>query len=178
MINEAMTPEELFQKNVKLVGYCLKGVVRDHVVRSNEDDIWQEGAIGLWKACLKFNPNLGFQFATFAIPTIRNAINMWFRSERKWNRLPKISLDAPVDAESEKLTVGDMIEDPVKVDVSDSDFYKFLSTQRPRVQEVVALKAQGLSDKEIAFDLGITQSYTSRILSKVFREYVEWSGSE
>lgn len=70
--------EELFLANMKLVPY----IANQMAIRVTDDTI-QDGYIGLWKAALKFDESLGFQFATFAAPVIRNAIILAWRDRTR-----------------------------------------------------------------------------------------------
>ncbi|MBR4856559.1 MAG: sigma-70 family RNA polymerase sigma factor [Bacteroidaceae bacterium] len=101
--------EELFLSNMRLVPY-----VANQMAIQVTDDTIQDGYIGLWKAALKFDESLGFQFATFAAPVIRNAIVMAWRDR---TRTPdaEISLDQPylhdADGDTEVL-YSDTLADP------------------------------------------------------------------
>lgn len=46
----------------------------------NVDDMLQSAYEGLWKACLSFDESLGYQFSTYAVPTIKGQIMREFRS--------------------------------------------------------------------------------------------------
>lgn len=70
--------EELFLANMKLVPY-----IANQMAIQVTDDTIQDGYIGLWKAALKFDESLGFQFATFAAPVIRNAIILAWRDRTR-----------------------------------------------------------------------------------------------
>lgn len=65
--------DEFFLNNVKLV----HKIANWYFVPNSEigyEDLFQEGCIGLNKAINKFNPDLGFQFSTYAVPWIRQSI--------------------------------------------------------------------------------------------------------
>lgn len=51
----------------------------------------QQGYIGLWEACLRFDESKGFQFATYAIPTIKGKILRYLRENVDPVRLPRSS---------------------------------------------------------------------------------------
>jgi RNA polymerase sporulation-specific sigma factor len=64
-----------------------QGLVR-HVVgrlyRSGEaDDLYQVGALGLWKAIQRFEPQRGFRFATYAVPVILGELRRYLR-DNQW----------------------------------------------------------------------------------------------
>lgn len=101
--------EELFLANMRLVPY-----VANQMAIQVTDDTIQDGYIGLWKAALKFDESLGFQFATFAAPVIRNAIILAWRDR---NRTPggDISLEQPYLHDyggDTEVMYADALEDP------------------------------------------------------------------
>lgn len=68
--------EKLFKDNVKLVGFVITKYFRriiENGIRERED-LLQEGYIGLWRACKRFDPDRGVEFSTFAVSHIRGSI--------------------------------------------------------------------------------------------------------
>lgn len=70
---------ELFQKNMRLVYYVVNKMTSHHDIGRSysgyeKDDLNQIGMIGLWKACQRFDENLGVKFSTYAVPTIQGEI--------------------------------------------------------------------------------------------------------
>ncbi len=52
------------------------------------DDLQQEGVVGLIKAVDRFDPNRGYQFSTYAIPWIKQAISRLITKQEKIVNLP------------------------------------------------------------------------------------------
>lgn len=73
-----MTPQERFEANKPLVYSAIK---KRFIQYQFDEDIMQEGMLGLWKACLTFKQGYG-AFSTYAYPCILNAIGMQFRKKR------------------------------------------------------------------------------------------------
>lgn len=71
-----MSRDELISRNLGLVHSCanrFKGRGIEY------DDLYSAGCLGLVKAANGFNPDLGFQFSTYAVPAILGEIKRLFR---------------------------------------------------------------------------------------------------
>ena len=68
--------EQLVSENFGLVHSCA-AKFRGRGIEY--DDLYQSGCIGLVKAADKFNPALGYQFSTYAVPVILGEIKRLFR---------------------------------------------------------------------------------------------------
>lgn len=72
-----MKPEELFEKNTKLAYHMA------HKWRPKAPHLWedivQECLLGLWRACLTFDPEKGTRFSTYAGVCIDNQVRMLLR---------------------------------------------------------------------------------------------------
>ncbi|MFD4531984.1 RNA polymerase sigma factor SigF [Kitasatospora sp. NPDC058397] len=66
----------LVETNLSLVRF---GVRRFNSHREPQEDLLQVGAVGLIKAIDRFDPDLGVEFTTFAIPTVLGEIRRHFR---------------------------------------------------------------------------------------------------
>ena len=68
--------EKLFNENTKLVHYVINKSfqgLKTYISGYDYEDIVQVGNIGLWKACLSYNPDKS-KFTTYAIRIIYNEI--------------------------------------------------------------------------------------------------------
>lgn len=77
---------KLFEENQRLVTYVLMPIVEPwptHVRSFHFEDMMQSARLGLWKACMRFDESKGYEFATFAVPVIRNEIYMYIRKNIK-----------------------------------------------------------------------------------------------
>ncbi|MFD7597897.1 RNA polymerase sigma factor SigF [Kitasatospora sp. NPDC059812] len=66
----------LVETNLSLVRFAVR---RFNSHREPQEDLLQVGAVGLIKAIDRFDPDLGAEFATFAIPTVLGEIRRHFR---------------------------------------------------------------------------------------------------
>lgn len=168
------TAEELLQENTRLVNFVMR---RQFPSLARDQDIAQEGFIGLWKACLKYDGREGVKFSTFAIPCIRNAILMELRRRR---RIPgAVSLDAPLGGcDDDTFSLSDTLADPTaaafETDIFTDDFIQRL---RPEDRQLVELRTAGLSQSAVGDAIGISQVMVSRRLRKIKALYHRTGGA-
>jgi RNA polymerase sigma-B factor len=53
------------------------------------EDLMQVGYLGLVQAIKRFDPDRGFDFISFARPTVQGELRRYFRDKRRWIRLPR-----------------------------------------------------------------------------------------
>ncbi|MEA4921969.1 MAG: sigma-70 family RNA polymerase sigma factor [Eubacteriaceae bacterium] len=111
-LRNKIVEENLYMVDILIRKYTGKGVDRD--------DLYQVGALALIKAVERFDPSKGFEFSSFATPTILGEIKKYFR-DKGWSlkvprRLKEISVALPAakDKLAGKLgrmpTVGEVAE--------------------------------------------------------------------
>jgi RNA polymerase sigma factor (sigma-70 family) len=66
--------EQMVSRNMLLVARQARSFSVSSVVALEVQDLIQEGAIGLTRAAEKFDPTLGYSFATYAVPWIRQSM--------------------------------------------------------------------------------------------------------
>ena len=166
-----------FESNIGLV-YTVIGSM--NLVSGPEfDDLVQEGSIGLLKACDTYDQSRGSEFSTYACICIRNNILMYLRTRRKHSKLRTVSSDTPVinpRDPQESTRLSDLIEDPgssVECKVATSLLIEALKSECPKYKDILRLTYEGYSQREIGKRLGISQSYVSRIQSKLCSKYKE-----
>ena len=87
-----MSPEELFNTNQTIVGWCYKKYIGDYS-SIHYEDIMSEGYLALWKACKNFDESKGFQFSTYAVPCIAGAMLRYYRYKCNVIRIPRTAFD-------------------------------------------------------------------------------------
>ena len=160
--------EALFYKNVGLAYFI---VWKHYPTFAKDEDLKQEALLGLWQACLTYNKSKA-QFSTYASSCILNKLRMWFRERNKHPET--VSLSTPIVVGEEGLTLEDTIEDPVpSIDEDLIDLKNFLGSLRDRDQEIIKLKMQGLTQKQIAQELGMSRVNCAKRLSRIWVQYLE-----
>lgn len=192
-----MTPEQLFEQNQKLVYYCAKQL---KIPPAHYEDIIQEGLLALWRVAKSFKPELGYAFATYAVPTIRGAMQRYCREKISIIRLPRpvwegkeeldlqiSSLDFELSDDDHSATLGDIIP-------GEPDFYpglfedqidEFLATIKPGTYHDIAEEllygsayGQKPTQNELAEKYGISQAQTSRLMVRARKEFKEFLDSD
>ena len=111
-----MTKEEedqLIISNMKLVTYCLN---KFHLIpKGGEfDDYFQVGCIGLIKAARNYNPDLGYEFSTYAMSAISGVVRAYRRdygTHHDMFRIPRATRDK----------INQSLEDAIRVDDESED---------------------------------------------------------
>ena len=161
-----MKNENLVTDNLKLVHSVINRLFPTY--RGNEDVV-EEGMLGLVKAARAFDDDATVAFSTFAFCAIRNEIVDYLRRERRFDDV--ISLDEPVgdDGEGNEVTLGDTLasEDSVVGVEYSSELDKVFSTLKERDKVIVVLKLRGLSANEIAEKVHTGAPNVRRVLRSV-----------
>lgn len=168
-----MTPEELYLANENLVHYVLS---KNFKHKMSDEDYQQIGRIGLWKACLKYEPNMG-TFATFAVPCILNSIRMEMRnSQAKIRSNPDyifMSLQQPIKGlDNEEATIAELVAGESDEGFLDLEGLWRCLTSRERF--IMAGLIDGKNQAQIAEDLGIARSNVSRSVTQIRKKWAEY----
>lgn len=77
--------DRLVSGNLRLVGRMVSRYSKMCTPGFDEEDLMQQGCIGLWRAAMKFRPDLGYAFSTYATWWIRQELQ---RSKAKAQLVP------------------------------------------------------------------------------------------
>lgn len=163
----------LIQDNVPLAYYVAKRW-KDNT-HLEFDDIVSLCQLGLVKAALKYNPDKGVKFSTYAIPSMDNEIKQEIRKSRKI--ISAISIDTPFN-EYGDLSIKDAIAD-------EKDYFSYLFiedtlkdfigclTESERIVIMTKISYPDATQEEYGKMLGISQSFYSRILKSAKKKLKE-----
>lgn len=170
----------LIEHNLRLVVYIAKKFDNTGV---GVEDLISIGTIGLIKAINTFNPDKKIKLATYASRCIENEILMYLRRNSKTKM--EVSIDEPlnVDWDGNELLLSDILgteEDTIYRDMENEAERKLLikaigrltSRERTIVQMRFGLgttDGEEKTQKEVADQLGISQSYISRLEKKIMQ---------
>ena len=170
---------EIFNENVKLVSYFVQ-----KTYGKNDNDLFQEGCLGLLKAIDTFDYKKGYSFSTYAYRCIRNQVFMLGRKSMKYQT--DISINTPLKTEDYNLTIQDTIKDdkiipPIKNIIEQDQMQKILNiikTLSKKEQRIIKLyfmigSNEKYTQKEIGKMYDHSQTYVNRIIKKCLSDIRE-----
>ncbi|MDD6678632.1 MAG: RNA polymerase sporulation sigma factor SigE [Firmicutes bacterium] len=174
----ASARSRLVERNLRLVVYIAKRFENTGV---NIEDLISIGTIGLIKAIETYRRDKNIKLATYASRCIENEILMHIRKIS--GQKAEISLDEPInmDYDGNELLLSDILgteEDTVMRPLEDIEekhlLRNALSCLNTREMEIVNMRfgldgRKELTQKEVAENMGISQSYISRLEKKIMR---------
>lgn len=168
----------LITHNLRLVVYIAKKFEGSNV---SVEDIISIGTIGLIKAVNTFVPSKNIKLATYASRCIENEILMYLRKSS--NRRQESSIDEPLntDADGNELLLSDIlgsdeneISSRLEEDAERQVLLRAVENLPLRECQIMCMRF-GLNgqkehtQKEVADQLGISQSYISRLEKRIIR---------
>ena len=170
--------QTLIERNLRLVVYIARRFENTGI---NIEDLISIGTIGLIKAINTFRADKNIKLATYASRCIENEILMYLRKNA--GRKAEVSFDEPLNTDydgnelllSDVLgTEADVVMRPLEDDVDLCLLSAALDTLTPREKEIITLRfglggGQEQTQKEVADQLGISQSYISRLEKRIIQ---------
>ena len=152
--------DRMIRENLNLVRYAIRRYLPG---MEYDEDVFQSGMIGLWKALLRWDPERG-KLATIAVPCIRNEICMEMRRRMLPDGVSVVSLDDPAPDSDGELSVGDCIADPEdRYGPAEYDL-RALPAGMPELElRVLRLRAEGYLLDEIGKMEGFSRQYASAV---------------
>ena len=139
-LRNEIVEEHLYMVDILIRKYLNKGV--------EYDDLYQVGALALVQAVERFDPERGFEFSSFATPTILGEIKKYFR-DKQW------SLKVPRRLKE----ISSKIQD-----VKDKLYSEY--RRSPTVSEMA--EATGFTEEQIIEAVDSSQAYGTYSLDKTF----------
>ena len=186
MENDEQARRTLVERNLRLVVYIAKRFENTAV---GIEDLISIGTIGLMKAINTFKADKLIKLATYASRCIENEILMYIRKNSSTKN--EMSLDEPlnIDWDGNELLLCDLLgtdNDFVYRNIEESEdrkiIYKALESLNERDRSIISLR-YGLgapigrtgekTQKEVADQLGISQSYISRLEKRIIEKLKE-----
>ena len=166
----------LIERNLRLVVFIARKFENTGV---GMEDLISIGTIGLIKAVNTFNPEKKIKLATYASRCIENEVLMYLRHNSRLKL--EVSLDEPLrtDWDGNELllsdvlgTEGDLVYRSIEEDVEKQLLSHALSRLAPRERKIMHMRfglggGREMTQKEVADELGISQSYISRLEKRI-----------
>ena len=171
--------EKMIVHNLRLVIYIAKKFENSAV---NIEDLTSIGSLGLIKAVNSFKPSKNIKFATYASRCVENEILMYLRKQS--NKNTDISIDdaLSVDSDGNELNLIDILytdEYEVSRNIEEESekqiLWRSIHTLPKREKDIILMRfgLNGICEKtqkEVADEIGISQSYISRLEKRIFRK--------
>lgn len=175
-INSPASRDVLIEHNLRLVVYIAKRFENTGV---GIEELVSIGTVGLIKAISTFNSDKNIKLATYASRCIENEILMFIRKTTAKRK--EVSIDEPlsVDWDGNQLLLSDVLgseADSVSKDMEEDEEKKIVReavmTLKDRERIIIEMRyglltGKELTQKEVADELGISQSYISRIEKRI-----------
>lgn len=167
---------ELIEHNLRLVVYIARRFENTGI---NIEDLISIGTIGLIKAVGTYKADKNIKLATYASRCIENEILMYLRKNA--SRKGEVSFDEPLNTDwdgNELLlsdilgTDPDIVMRPIEEEVERDQLTTALQILTPREREIITMRfglggGKEQTQKEVADQLGISQSYISRLEKRI-----------
>ena len=172
----------LIVHNLRLVVYIAKKFESTGI---GLEDLVSIGTIGLIKAVNTFSVHKNIKLATYASRCIENEILMYLRKSNQYRN--EVSIDEPlnIDWDGNELLLSDVLgtdSDCVNAhldgEVEKKLLYDAIGKLSPREKQIMEMRF-GLSgrkektQKEVADEIGISQSYISRLEKRIIKQLRE-----
>ena len=174
---------KLIEHNLRLVVYIAK---RFESTKVGIEDLVSIGSVGLMKAINTFRKDKNIKLATYASRCIENEILMYIRKNSHSKN--DVSLEEPlnVDWDGNELLLSDVLgtdEDTVLWNIEREEekaiIHNAVCTLCERDRQIIELRFgltgndEEKTQKEVADELGISQSYISRLEKKIITKLKE-----
>ena len=177
----------LIEHNLRLVVYIAKKFDNTGV---GVEDLISIGTIGLIKSINTFKPDKKVKLATYASRCVENEILMHLRKIS--GQRAEVSFDEPLssDWDGNELLLSDILGTepdsvmrPIEDDVDRELLRRALTRLPAREMQIIAMRfglggKDSLTQKEVADQLGISQSYISRlekrIIARMKKDILKW----
>lgn len=168
--------QTLIEHNLRLVVYLARRFENTGI---NMEDLISIGTIGLIKAINTFRADKNIKLATYASRCIENEILMYLRKNAA--QRTEVSFDEPLstDWDGKELllsdvlgTDGDTVMRPIEADVDRKLLRDAVGKLSSREQDIITLRfglggKKEMTQKEVADQMGISQSYISRLEKRI-----------
>lgn len=175
---DAEAKNTLITHNLRLVVYIAKKFESSGVAI---EDIISIGTIGLIKAVNTFSPSKNIKLATYASRCIENEILMYLRKAS--NRRQEASIDEPlnIDGDGNELLLSDilgsdanMVSQRLEQEAEHSILHHAVARLNPRERQIMEMRfglagRKEQTQKEVADEIGISQSYISRLEKRIIK---------
>lgn len=167
----------LIVHNLRLVVFIAK---KFESTKINIEDLISIGSMGLIKGVQTFKMEKNIKLATYASRCIENEILMYLRKTQRARKEYSLDEVLSVDSEGNEMVLSDVLssdEDLALTKLTKEEdirnLYYSLEKLNEREREIIIMRFGlyghvAMTQKEVADELGISQSYISRLEKRIF----------
>lgn len=146
----------------------------------SQEDLYAELRIVVWKSWMKWRPDGGCSFSTYAYTALergRKTVLRYYRTKRRGYGVPCLPLDRPVNKDDENTAVLSQCVSNKQTDVCEQIYWKGITPiishcidnlGESKAQKIIKLYLKGFNQDEISQKVNCAQSLISYYL-KIFR---------
>lgn len=148
---------DLFERNIGLAIHITRRWLYT-IPQQWHEDVCDVAKIGLWQACISFNPEVGTAFTTYAYRVIQNQVLKFLKKNK--HEFHHYSLQQPV-SEDEKITLEETLsyEYDFEADIMYQKLKEIINDFK-----ITQMKLSGMTQQNIAKVIGTSQVSVSRKL--------------
>lgn len=147
-----------------------------HKYNLSIDEYYDVAAIGLCKAAIMFDKKKGYIFSTYAYLVMLTELKIVFRhnTRRKAIPLDKLTYYQSIisNGDGKETELLDIIPDNTDIEadiIANETFKQVYSTLSEQDRRIIHMFELGYKQKEIAKNVGCSQSYISKIKTKIIK---------
>ena len=150
----------LVERNIRLAIYFANKWRQTGI---DQEELLSLAFLGMIKAAKAFRPELGYEFNTFAGHVVKNEILLEIRRQKKQKLVYSTDNIFINDNDGEEYTVDELFpsHDQVEEVVILTELINELPTQQ---RNIIKMRYSGYTQSEIAMEMGLSQTYISRLL--------------
>jgi RNA polymerase sporulation-specific sigma factor len=177
--NDLEARNKLIEHNLRLVIFIAK---KFESTKINMEDLISIGSMGLIKGIQTFKLEKNIKLATYASRCIENEILMYLRKTQKVRQEYSLDEVLSIDSEGNEMILSDIIgsNEPLaltKITEEEDirNLYYAIDKLSKREKEIIILRyglfgVTALTQKEVADQMGISQSYISRLEKRIIEK--------
>ena len=177
--NDLEARNKLIEHNLRLVIFIAK---KFESTKINMEDLISIGSMGLIKGIQTFKLEKNIKLATYASRCIENEILMYLRKTQRVRQEYSLDEVLSIDSEGNEMILSDIIgsNEPLaltKITEEEDirNLYYAIDKLSKREKEIIILRyglfgVTALTQKEVADQMGISQSYISRLEKRIIEK--------
>ena len=179
MLTQALTDDErrMAEENLGLARVAaLRLLPSGKAIGMEWNELYSAACEGLLRGVQRYDPTIS-KSGTYLYGSCRFAVMNAMRDRRRaYGGAVPLSLDIPIDESAPDMTFGDLL--PARVDVEAEvvrriTFQQALAVCTPRERDAGNLYALGLSEREIATEMGVSQARVNLLIHSIRRRIAE-----